>query len=83
MRHTQRGLLLWLALLPCGLLSAGCASATRLALVVASVSYIMLGIDEIAIQIEQPFEVLPLHELAAGYTRDVVDELLTSRDDHD
>lgn len=76
MRHTQRGLLLWLLLLPCGLLSAGCASALKLVLVVSVVAYIMLGIDEIGIQIEQPFEVLPLHELAAGLTRDVSDELL-------
>ena len=76
MRHTQRGLLLWLFLLPCGLMSAGCQNAFKLVLIVLSVSYIMLGIDEIAIQIEQPFEVLPLHLLAGGLTKDVADEIL-------
>lgn len=76
MRHTQRGLLLWLTMLPCGLLSAGCGSLKKLVLVVLVVAYIMLGIDAIGIQIEQPFEVLPLHSLAAGLTRDVADELL-------
>lgn len=81
MRHTQRGLLLWLLLLPCGLLSAGCASAGKLVLVVSVVAYIMLGIDEIGIQIEQPFEVLPLFTLAAGLTRDVCDELLHETED--
>ena len=60
MRHTQRGLLLLLAMLPCGLMSAGCLSLAKLVVVVTCVAYLMLGIDEIGIQIEQPFEVLPL-----------------------
>ena len=55
MRHTSRGLLLWLAMLPAGLLSAGCTTLPKLLLVVTSTAYIMLGIDEIGIQIEQPF----------------------------
>lgn len=75
MRHYQRGLLLWLAMLPCGLVKAGCTTAAKLALVVVSVSYLMLGIDEIGIQIEQPFAVMPVHALAAGLTRDVTDAL--------
>jgi len=42
----------------------------------AATAYVMLGIDEIGIQIEQPFDVLPLHGLATVLTRDVADELL-------
>ena len=76
MRHTQRGLLLLLATLPCGLLNAGCTTLTKLVLVVTCVAYLMLGIDEIGIQIEQPFEVLPLHLLAAILTRDVADQIM-------
>ena len=76
MRHMQRGLLLWLLLLPAGLLSAGCTGPLKLAAITSVVGYIMLGIDEIGIQIEQPFEVLPLHLLAAILTRDVADEML-------
>ena len=76
MRHTVRGLLLWLALLPCGLLSAGCTTRAKLLLVVLSTAYVMLGIDEIGVQIEQPFDVLPLHGMARGLTYDVRDELL-------
>jgi len=76
MRHTQRGLLLWLGMLPCGLLGAGCTSVAKLVLVVTCVAYLMLGIDEIAIQIEQPFEVLPLHSLAAILTKDIADAVL-------
>ena len=76
MRHYQRGLLVWLGLLPCGLLSAGCTTAAKLAFTVVAVSYLMLGIDEIGIQIEQPFIVMPTHLLAAGLSRDVADRLL-------
>jgi len=76
MRHTQRGMLLWLYLMPASLLSAGCTSALKLVLVMSVVGYVMFGIDEIGMQIEQPFDVLPLHSLAAGLTRDVADEIL-------
>lgn len=75
MRHYQRGLLAWLILLPCGLYKAGCSTAPKLAVVVASVAYLMLGIDEIGLQIEQPFVVMPVHTLAEGLTRDVLAEL--------
>lgn len=75
-RHTQRGLLLWLMMLPCSLRSAGCTTALKLVLVVTATSYIILGIDEIGIQVEQPFDALPLHGLATVMTRDVADEML-------
>ena len=76
MRHYQRGLLLWLIALPCGLLKAGCTTPAKLAAVVCAVSYLMLGIDEIGIQIEQPFAVMPVHDLAKGLTLDAAEELL-------
>mmetsp|Transcript_2423 Transcript_2423/g.7133 ORF Transcript_2423/g.7133 Transcript_2423/m.7133 type:complete len:376 (-) Transcript_2423:21-1148(-) len=77
MRHYQRGLLMWLFLLPCGLVGAGCSTAPKLALLVASVAYLMLGIDEIGIQIENPYAVMPVHSLATVLTKDVVEEILT------
>ena len=40
-------------------------------------AYIMLGIEEIGAQSEQPFDVLPLHQLATVLTRDVVEVGLT------
>ena len=75
MRRYQGGLLAWLILLPCGLYKAGCSTAPKLAVVVASVAYLMLGIDEIGLQIEQPFVVMPVHTLAEGLTREVLEEL--------
>ena len=35
-----------------------------------------LTVDEIGVQIEQPFDVLPLHGMARALTNDVRDELL-------
>lgn len=75
MRHTNRGLLLWLALLPAGLLGAGCTTLPKLLLIVTTTAFIMLGIDEIGIQIEQPFDILPLHAMARVLTEDVHDQL--------
>merc|ERR1712167_473898 len=75
MRHYQRGLLAWPFLLPCGLTKAGCSTALKLVCVVASAAYLFLGIDEIGLQIEQPFFVMPVHTLAEGLTRDAVEEL--------
>ena len=75
-RHASRGLILWLLLLPGGLLAGGCNSLLKLLIVTVSNAYIMLGIDEIGIQLEQPFEILPLVGLSSALTRDVVDELL-------
>ena len=54
---------------------AGCSTALKLVCVVASAAYLFLGIDEIGLQIEQPFFVMPVHALAEGLTRDVVEEL--------
>jgi|EP00908_Phaeocystis_cordata_P010668 putative membrane protein len=76
LRHISRGLVAWLMMLPCGLIGGGCTTLFKLCLVEAAISYIMLGIDEIGIQIEQPFDVLPLHAIATVLTKDVADELL-------
>ena len=74
-RHTSRGIMLWLLLLPLGLIGAGCTTLLKMCLVEVAIAYVMLGIDEIGIQIEQPFDVLPLHALATGITNDVGDQL--------
>jgi|TARA_B100000524_G_scaffold334585_1_gene223232 predicted membrane chloride channel (bestrophin family) len=75
MRHTSRGMLLWLLLLPCAMTGSGSRAILPNVLTVLSVAYVMLGIDEIGIQIEQPFDVLPLHALATMLTLDVAAEL--------
>ena len=45
------------------------------ALATLGTSYVMVGIDQIGLELEQPFQLLPMNSLAAALTRDVVDEI--------
>ena len=73
-RHTSRVLLSWLACVPLGLESLGLA-LPAVALATLGTSYVMVGIDQIGLELEQPFQLLPMNSLAAALTRDVVDEI--------
>ena len=73
-RHTSRVLLSWLALVPLGLESMS-LSLPLICLWTTIVAYVMVGIDEIGVQLEQPFQLLPLNSLSAALMRDVVDEI--------
>ena len=65
--HALRGLFIyWLIMLPAGLVSSGCTSFAKLVVVATAVAYVMLGIDEIGVQIENPFDILPQHALAGA-----------------
>ncbi|GMI35370.1 hypothetical protein TrCOL_g6348 [Triparma columacea] len=71
-RHTSRVLVLWLILLPLGL--------SKVTLPVALVaqfltSYVLLGIDEIGVELEQPFQIIPLNSLCMAIMRDCFDEV--------
>ena len=72
-RHVTRALLVWLAALPLALPRE--LGLWPLLFAVLSTSYLTLGIDEIAIQHEQSFAVLPLHELALGTAKGVATAL--------
>mmetsp|Transcript_29833 Transcript_29833/g.66919 ORF Transcript_29833/g.66919 Transcript_29833/m.66919 type:complete len:376 (-) Transcript_29833:576-1703(-) len=76
MRHMARGLFVWLTMLPFALITAGCTTLPELLLVFIPTAYIMLGIDQIGVQVEQPFDILPVRDLAMVVTRDVQTELL-------
>eukprot|EP00798_Chlamydomonas_sp_ICE-L_P022581 gene22581-29714_t len=61
-RHTGRFLMLWMGALPFTLWQyAGWA----MVLITALVSFVLLGIEEIGVYIEEPFSLLPLEGLAA------------------
>lgn len=75
MRHSSRSLLLLLGLLPATLIGAGITSLPKLMVAVLGTAYVGIGIDEIGIQTEMPFDILPLHGMAAIITRDVENEL--------
>ena len=60
-RHIVRCLLLWLVGLP--LLLAGSMNRVAVALWVFVTSYIFVGIEEVGVQVEQPFEIIPMTQL--------------------
>ncbi len=67
-RHTARFLSAWLLLLPLGLWSLFEGSWNHWATVPASavLATFLFGIDELAIQLEEPFSILPLEILCEG-----------------
>mmetsp|Transcript_26650 Transcript_26650/g.79496 ORF Transcript_26650/g.79496 Transcript_26650/m.79496 type:complete len:436 (-) Transcript_26650:310-1617(-) len=60
-RHVIRCMLLWLLGLPAVL--AGSMSPAHISLWVFLVSYIFVGIEEVGVQVEQPFEITPMTRL--------------------
>ena len=60
-RHVLRSLFLWLLALPVVL--AGTMAPFFVALWVALTSYIFVGIEEVGVQVEQPFEIVPMTQL--------------------
>ncbi|KAG2444882.1 hypothetical protein HXX76_001620 [Chlamydomonas incerta] len=61
-RHTSRFMLLYLGALPVALYDS-CDWATIP--VVCTISFLLLGIEDIGVQIEEPFSILPLPEICA------------------
>ena len=64
-RHLSRILTTWLAALPIALVGCG---VPVLGVVISSalLSYVMIGLDEIGMEIEHPFSLLPLQQLAGA-----------------
>ena len=62
-----------LTCVPLGLEGLGLALPV-VVLATIGTSYIMVGIDKIGVELEQPFQLLPMNSLAAALTRDVVAE---------
>ncbi|GIL77593.1 hypothetical protein Vretimale_6815 [Volvox reticuliferus] len=74
-RHTSRFLILWLLWLPLALWGkvGWCVVPVE-----AVMTYLLLGIDEIAIQMEEPFGILPLENMCEAVQQSV--EQLSSMD---
>ena len=67
-RHTSRSIMIFLLTLPFALVPVmGGATVPS----VAVLSFLMLGVDEIGIEIEEPFAVLPLHPICIAAGRNV------------
>jgi putative membrane protein len=69
-RHGSRAILLWLFSLPFVLEGMQC-SPIQTMLSMFATTWLLLGIDQIAIEVEQPLDVLPLHVFASGMATDV------------
>lgn len=80
-RHQARFLTVFLALLPLGLWEVTGESWNHIATVPAEavLAFFLLGIEEIGVQIEEPFSILPLEKMTFQI-EDTMDELLLSND---
>jgi len=68
-RHVVRSMGLWFLAMPIGLI--GSLSPAAIVAFTFATSYIFLGIEELGVQVEQPFDILPLWQLCHLATRNV------------
>ena len=71
--HTSRLLVFYLVFLPLALHHGSQLTGIVTVLVTTTVSYAMLGLDEISHVLEQPFRLMPLHELSRNIMLDIAD----------
>ena len=71
-RHTARLLLFWLMTIPFALTGSGLSPLVTM-ITTTVCGFITLGLDEISMQIEQPFRLMPMQPLAGAVMRDVAD----------
>ena len=82
-RHTSRFLATFLVFLPFGIWPVMGNSWNHWGTVPVTdvIAFFLLGIEEIGIQIEEPFSILPLEALCDGAIAAIIDELLSSKRD--
>eukprot|EP00984_Skeletonema_dohrnii_P018597 scaffold8718_cov110-Skeletonema_dohrnii-CCMP3373.AAC.1 len=64
---------LWLLLLPISLVTSIGATSTTV-ITTALSAYVFVGLDEVGMEIENVFQLLPLQQLAAAVQKDVCDQ---------
>ena len=77
-RHTSRVLCLFLFLLPLNFAGSK-TSPLALLLSVMIITYVLVGIDEIGLEIEHPFPLLPMQEMAATFQKNVENQFVLPR----
>lgn len=70
-RHTSRVLVMYLSMLPIALVGMGIGTLA-VVVTVSFASYILIGIDEIGLEIEHPFPLMPLFGLSKGIQNEVM-----------
>eukprot|EP00878_Enallax_costatus_P036830 GHUV01041396.1.p1 GENE.GHUV01041396.1~~GHUV01041396.1.p1 ORF type:complete len:319 (+),score=66.40 GHUV01041396.1:337-1293(+) len=79
-RHTARFLILWLMLLPLALWGL---CGWLMVPIVATISFVLLGIEEIGVQIEEPFSILALENLCRKAERHISGMMLMDQTTYD
>jgi len=74
-RHLSRIMVMYLCVLPFAFVAGGTPSL-GIAVASALVSYVIIGIDEIGMEMENPFPLLPLQQLASNFQNVVGQQLL-------
>jgi len=69
-RHLSRVLCMWLFLMPISLIGSGLSTA-GVVMATTVASYVTIGLDEVAMEIEAQHEMLPLQQLAGAVQNDV------------
>jgi ion channel-forming bestrophin family protein len=78
-RHTSRVLCLYLGLMPLALIGNSKAGLIGILINVALASYVFVGVDEIGVEIENPFPLLPMFHLCKGNQENVANQFIISR----
>ena len=73
-RHLSRVMSLWLFLLPVNLIAMANLKTVGVAFATSIATYVFVGLDEVGMEIEDVFKLLPLQQLAAATQRDVRDQ---------
>jgi len=74
--HTTRLLSFYLFFLPIALDGSGLPVLLNFVTTLAA-GFVMMGLDEISHQTEQPFRIMPMQPISAGVTRDVADAIIS------
>jgi predicted membrane chloride channel (bestrophin family) len=74
--HTGRLLLFYLFMLPFALRSSNVMAGMGTVITCFSVSFAMIGLDEMSHLCEQPFRLMPLYQLSKNSMMDVADSIL-------
>jgi predicted membrane chloride channel (bestrophin family) len=78
-RHTSRVLCLYLGLVPLALIGSSKAGLIAILINVALVSYVFVGVDEIGVEIENPFPLLPMFHLCKGNQENIANQFVMSQ----
>jgi predicted membrane chloride channel (bestrophin family) len=78
-RMTSRTLCLFLFFLPLALVGSG-TNPVAILVMATLLSYIFVGIDEISVEVEHPFPLLPMFTLAKNIEKNVCDQFVMMKD---